>query len=126
MSRLRELLVELIGAEVQAHPVSIGGKSKVMHFRQFDDATGRVIFAVQDGETADERGLRIMKGVVANSVCNEAGELISTPEEVAALPNIALQALFGPAAATNNISTPAAGAAPDDADPGDEAASPNA
>lgn len=131
MSRLRELLVELIGAEVQAHTVTLNGKAKTLHFRQFDDATGQRIFAVVEGESAEMRGLRVMRSVLAASLCDEQGQLAGSFEEVSQLPVAAVQALFPPAAATNNISTPSSALpeavdGPADADPGDEATGPNA
>lgn len=128
---LRTLLADLIGAEVQAHPVTVADKTKLLHFRQFDDATGRSIFAVHEGEAGEERGLRIMRHVIAASLCDEAGVLVATLEEVRALPTVALQALFLKASVTNNIATieadqQADGTGGDNADPADEAISPNA
>lgn len=129
---LRTLLADLIGAEVQAHPVTVAGKTKLLHFRQFDDATGRSIFAMQDGESADDRGLRIMRAVVAASLCDETGATVATLDDVKDLPMVALEPLYQPAARTNNIAAPAAteadteaGTGGDNADPADEALSPN-
>ncbi len=129
MARLRELLVELIGAEVQAHTVTLNSKTKTLHFRQFDDATGQRIFAVVEGESVQARGLRLMRSVVAESLCDAQGQLAGSFEEVSQLPVVVVQALFAAAAATNNIVTPDvvrnADEASSNADPGDEATGPN-
>jgi hypothetical protein len=118
---LRAALVDLIGAEIQQHEITLGSKRKQMHFRQFSDAEGQEIFRVVDGESDDERGRRIMREVVRLSACDEAGRLLSTVEEVRDLPGVVLQVLFQAAAKTNNLQvTPAT--APDDTA---EAAPPN-
>lgn len=100
---LRDQLADLLGAEIQAHPITIGGKSKTLHFLQFSDEVGKQIFRPIPEEAALERGVRIINELVAASVCDEAGQLISTPEEVAGLKAAVRQALFEKAALTNNI-----------------------
>ena len=131
-SSLRELLVELIGAEVQEHVVKMGARSQRLRFRQFDDATGQRIFAVRDGEDAGERGRRIVREVIAESLCGNGATPIGTADDVAKLPTAVMNVLYVAAATTNNITLPnddadsEAGTGGDNADPADEAASPNA
>ncbi len=123
MSHIRELLNELIGAEVQERVVTMGERSQRLRFRQFDDATGQRIFAPKEGEDPEARGRRIVREVIAASLCGSGSEPAGTADEVASLPTAALNALYEAAALTNNIALPKAA---DNADPADEAISPNA
>lgn len=118
---LRAALVDLIGAEIQQHEISLGPKKKQMHFRQFSDAEGQEIFRVVDGESDEERGRRIMREVVQRSACDEGGRLLSSAEEVLGLPGLVLQVLFQAAAKTNNLQVAPVAASDDPA----EASPPN-
>ncbi|EIT70006.1 MULTISPECIES: hypothetical protein [Hydrocarboniphaga] len=100
---LRDELSDLIGAEVQAHQITLNGKTKPLHFRQITDAEGRTIFRVVESESDADRGNRIMRSLVLASSCDASGERNATVEEVEGLGSATLQALFAAAAATNNI-----------------------
>lgn len=102
---LRDQLLDLIGAELQPHDVTIGKKSKQFFFRQVSDEEGRTIFIPVDGEADDVRGRRIMVGLISASLCDAEGVKLSTPDEVAALPSAVKVALFNKAAITNNLET---------------------
>lgn len=129
MNNLREMLAELIGAEVQEHVVKMGVRSQRLRFRQFDDATGQRIFASRPDEDAGDRGRRIVVEVIAASLCGPGDVAVNTPAQVKLLPTAALNALYEAAAVTNNIMLPELAVEPvtggDNADPADEAASPN-
>jgi hypothetical protein len=101
---LRDHLIDLLGAEIQAHTVKLGRRQQVLHFRQLTDAEGRAIFKPVDGESDADRGRRTMRALVQASLCTPDGEPVSTVDEVAKLSDAALQALFGAAAETNNLS----------------------
>lgn len=118
---LRAALVELIGAEIQQRTVALAGREIQMHFRQLTDAEGREVFGVVDGESDEDRGRRIMRGLVLQSVCDESGAPLSTKQEVEDLPGAVLQVLFSAAAATNNLTVTSAAATGEAA----EAPSPN-
>lgn len=112
------MLADLIGAEIQQHTISIGDKTKELHFRQISDAEGQVIYAPgPEGETSQQRGRRIMNALVAASVCDEHGERISDVEEVSQLPGPVVFALSAAAVKTNNIEISAP--QDDDAEHGD-------
>lgn len=101
---LRDHLLDLLGAEIQAHTIKLGRRQQVLHFRQFTDAEGRAIFRVVDGESDADRGRRTMRALVQASLCTPDGDPVSTADEVAKLSDGALQALFAAAAETNNLS----------------------
>ncbi|WP_421793864.1 hypothetical protein [Hydrocarboniphaga effusa] len=100
---LRDELADLIGAEIQGHPITLNGKTKTLHFRQITDAEGREVFRPIEGESDADRGNRVMRALVAASACDANGQPNSSDDEVARLGSATLQALFVAAAATNNI-----------------------
>jgi hypothetical protein len=99
---LREALSELIGAEIQEHPITLNGKTKLMQFRQISDAEGREVFRPIEGESDADRGRRVVDALVAKSTLDDQGNP-STLEEVERLPRAIKEALFQAAAKTNNI-----------------------
>jgi hypothetical protein len=101
--RLTDIIADALGAEIQPHTVKIGRKKQALFFRQISDAEGREVFRPVDGETPAERGQRVMNKLIAASACDEAGSLISTEEEVAAIRAGTKQKLFEAAALTNGI-----------------------
>lgn len=110
---LRDHLIDLLGAEIQAHTVKLGRRQQQLHFRQITDAEGRGIFLPVDGESAADRGRRTMRALVQASLCTPDGEPVSTVEELTKLSGAALQALFDAAAETNNLSLVSADDEPD-------------
>jgi hypothetical protein len=104
LNSLREYLADLIGAEIQVHDVELNGKTKKVTFRQISDAEGRTIFAPgPDGESDQDRGQRVMTGLIAASLCDDDGKPRSSFEEVAALQQVVKVALYEKAAITNNL-----------------------
>lgn len=102
--RLREILSDLIGAEVQQHPVTMNGQTKTLNYRQISDAEGRKIFGPSpDGESAEDRSSRIMVQLVVASLCDEDGKAITDEDEVRSLPYGSLAALVQGAYVTNNL-----------------------
>lgn len=110
---LRDHLIDLLGAEIQAHTVKLGRRQQLLHFRQVTDAEGRGIFKPVDGESAADRGRRTMRALVQASLCTPDGVSLSTADEVEKLSDGALQALFAAAAETNNLSFASADDEPD-------------
>lgn len=126
MSQFRELISELLGAEIQLKTVHVGARSQALHFRQFSDAEGERIFRVVEGESVSARGTRVMRTVVAASICDVNGQLIATEDELAALPPGAVPALYLAAAEVNNLPTGNADPDADEHSGADEDESPNA
>lgn len=124
---LRVLFDDLLGEEVQQHPVTLGGKTVQRYFRQISDAEAREIFKPVPGEDNEARTLRLMRGLVAASLCDEHGKPIGTPDEAAALPLRLRQELFVIAGRVNGIIPPADAQALDaeDEPAGEEADRPN-
>lgn len=124
---LRAMFNELLGEEVQQHPVTLGGKTVVRHFRQISDAEAREIFKPVPDEDDEARTLRLMRGLVAASLCDAQGVPVGTPDEAAALPLRLRQELFVIAGRVNGIIPPAGAPAPDaeDEPAGGEADRPN-
>ena len=127
---LRAMFNELLGEEVQQHPVTLGGKTMLCYFRQITDGEARDIFKPVPGEDNEARTLRLMRGLVAASVCDADGKPVSTPDEAAALPLRLRQELFVIAGRVNGIIPPADAEQPEPEEPtaddnGEGAARPN-
>lgn len=126
---LRTLFDDLLGEEVQQLPVTLGGKTVLRYFRQITDGEAREIFKPVPGEDAEARTLRLMRGLVAASLCDDQGRPVGTADEAGALPLRLRQELFVIAGRVNGIIPPADAAQPEpEAPPADDtegAARPN-
>lgn len=103
---LRELLADLLGAEVQTRPVQWSGKKGTFHFRQISAEEGEAVFAETEGLTDRQRGRVVGCRLIAASLCTADGETVSTEAEVRKLPSGAINALYTAAADVNGMAKP--------------------